>query len=158
MKTKRLAALLALGSALILSSLGLQAQTLRWASQGDMQTADPHSQNEVLTNSLNALVYERLVGRDKQLGIVPALATEWTQVSPTLWRLKLRPGVKWQDGSAFTADDVVFSIQRAKEPSSQVAVYAQAVGMPRKVDELTVEFQLEQIGRASCRERVSSPV
>jgi len=59
-----------------------QAQTLRWASQGDPQTMDPHSQNESMTNMMNGQVYERLTSRDKQLRIVPGLATEWTQVSP----------------------------------------------------------------------------
>jgi peptide/nickel transport system substrate-binding protein len=58
------------------------AQTLRWASQGDPQTMDPHSQNESMTNMMNGQVYERLTSRDKQLRIVPGLATEWTQVSP----------------------------------------------------------------------------
>lgn len=120
----------------------VQAQTLRWASQGDPQTMDPHSQNESMTNMVNGQVYERLTSRDRQLNIVPGLATEWSQVAPLLWRFKLRPGVKFHEGQSFTADDVVFSIQRAKESSSQFAVYANAVGVPRKVDELTVEFQL----------------
>ncbi|MGS0757287.1 ABC transporter substrate-binding protein, partial [Roseateles sp. GG27B] len=121
---------------------GAPAQTLRWASQGDSQTMDPHSQNEGLTNMVNGQIYERLTSRDRQLTIVPSLATEWTQVAPLLWRFKLRPGVKFHDGSAFTADDVVFSIQRAKESSSQISAYANGVGSVRKVDELTVEFAL----------------
>ena len=139
------AALGALPLALALIAGGGQAQTLRWASQGDMQTADPHSQNEIFTNSMNGQVYERLVSRDRQLNIVPGLATEWTQVKPTLWRLKLRQGVKFQDGTPFTADDVVFSINRAKDPYSQISVYAQAVGTPRKVDDHTVEFELDKV-------------
>ena len=69
------------------------AQTLRWASQGDLQTLDPHSQNELLTNSINGQVYDTLVMRDKKLGIIPALATEWKQLSPTVWRMKLRQNV-----------------------------------------------------------------
>jgi peptide/nickel transport system substrate-binding protein len=121
---------------------GAQAQTLRWASQGDPQTMDPHSQNESMTNMVNGQIYERLTRRDRKLAIVPGLATEWTQVSPLLWRFKLRPGVKFHDGRPFTADDVVFSIQRAAAPTSQISVYANAVGTPRKVDDLTVEFQL----------------
>ena len=118
------------------------AQTLRWASQGDPQTMDPHSQNESMTNMMNGQVYEKLVNRDKQLGIVPALATEWQQVSPTLWRFKLRPNVKFHDGTPFTADDVVFSMERGAAPTSTINQYATAVGKPRKVDDLTVEFQL----------------
>jgi peptide/nickel transport system substrate-binding protein len=139
-----LAAALCLGLGLGLAGLAMptQAQSLRWASQGDPQTMDPHSQNESMTNMVNGQVYERLTRRDRNLQIVPGLASEWTQVSPLLWRFKLRPGVKFHDGQPFTADDVLFSIQRAAAPTSQIAVYANAVGTPRKIDELTVEFQL----------------
>ncbi|HEX2011582.1 MAG TPA: ABC transporter substrate-binding protein, partial [Roseateles sp.] len=128
---------------LVAAACGLQAQTLRWASQGDPQTMDPHSQNESMTNMVNGQVYERLTKRDRNLNIGPGLATEWSQPSPLVWRFKLRPGVKFHDGSPFTADDVVFSINRAKEQTSQIAVYAAAVGTPKKIDELTVEFQLQ---------------
>ncbi|HSV51024.1 MAG TPA: ABC transporter substrate-binding protein [Burkholderiaceae bacterium] len=120
------------------------AQTLRWASQGDLQTLDPHSQNELLTNSLNGQVYETLVLRDKQLNIVPGLATEWAQVTPTLWRMKLRPGVKFHDGAPLTSDDVVFSVKRGQHAASPFRAYAMAMGEPRKVDDLTVEFVLSQ--------------
>jgi len=114
--------------------------TLRWANRGDMQTTDPHSQNEGLTNNINQLVYEFLVNRDKKLNLRPELAVAWEQVSPTVWRFKLRPGVKFHDGTPFTADDVVFSFQRASEPTSQLRVYATASGTPKKIDDLTVEF------------------
>ncbi|TWO72087.1 ABC transporter substrate-binding protein [Caenimonas sedimenti] len=120
------------------------AQTLRWSSQGDAQTLDPHSQNELLTNSINGQVYDTLVARDKQLNIVPSLATEWSQVNPTLWRMKLRGGVKFHDGAPFGADDVVFSIVRAQHAASPFRAYAMAMGAPRKVDDLTVEFVLQQ--------------
>ncbi len=127
-------------------SLGVaQAQTLRWSTQGDPQTMDPHSQNESLTNAMNGQVYEYLTGRDRQLNIVPQLATEWQQTGPLQWRLKLRPNVKFHDGAPFTADDVVFSINRAKEPTSQIRVYANAVGEPKAIDPLTVEFNLPAV-------------
>ncbi len=123
-------------------ALGAQAQTLRWASQGDPQTMDPHSQNESMTNMINGQVYEGLVARDKQLGLVPALATGWEQTGPLTWRFKLRPNVKFHDGTPFTADDVVYSIERGQAQTSQVNAYARAVGTPKKIDDLTVEFQL----------------
>jgi peptide/nickel transport system substrate-binding protein len=133
-------------SGLLLAAVALgtsaHAQTLRWASQGDPQTMDPHSQNESMTNMMNGQVYERLVSRSKTLEIVPGLATSWEQVSPTLWRFKLRPNIKFHDGSPFTADDVVFSIVRGQQPTSQINNYASQVGTPKKVDDLTVEFQL----------------
>ena len=120
------------------------AQTLRWATQGDPQTMDPHSQNELLTNSMNGQVYEALVQRDKQLGLVPGLAIEWHQPAPTRWRFKLRPDVRFHDGTPFTADDVVFSVKRAKEPTSNIRVYASALGEPKRIDDLTVEFDQAQ--------------
>lgn len=131
-----------LGVALLALACGASAQTLRWTSQGDPQTMDPASQNESLTNMVNGQIYERLTSRDAKLAIVPGLATSWTQTGPLSWRFKLRPGVKFHDGTPFTADDVVFSVQRAKEPTSQIAVWANAVGTPKKVDDLTVDFQL----------------
>jgi peptide/nickel transport system substrate-binding protein len=135
--TAALLALLAAGSA--------GAQTLRWASQGDPQTMDPHSQNESMTNMMNGQVYERLTSRDRQLNIVPGLATSWEQTGPLTWRFKLRPNVKFHDGTPFTADDVVFSINRGKEPTSQISVYANAVGTPVAIDPLTVEFRLDKV-------------
>ena len=120
------------------------AQTLRWATQGDPQTLDPHSQNELLTNSINGQVYETLVNRDKTLKIAPALATQWTQLSPTSWRFNLRSGVKFHDGTPFTADDVVFSIKRAQLPTSAIQAYANAMGEPKRINDTTVEFTLPQ--------------
>src|SRR5512134_1163433 len=113
----------ALVAAVVALGASAQAQVLRWASQGDPQTMDPHSQNESMTNMMNGQVYERLVSRDRQLNIVPGLATSWEQVSPTLWRFKLRPNVKFHDGSPLTADDVVYSIVRGQQPTSQINNY-----------------------------------
>ena len=123
---------------------GVHAQTLHWASAGDMQTMDPDSRNELLTNSMNGQVYETLTGRDKELAIVPQLAASWEQIGPLQWRFKLRPNVKFHDGTPFSADDVVFSYERAAAPSSDIKAYAIAMGTPKKIDDLTVEFDLKE--------------
>src|SRR5215510_5871513 len=125
--------------ALALVAAAADARPFRWASQGDLQTSDPHSQNELLTNSINGQIYEALVHRGKNLEIVPVLATEWRQLDPLTWRFTLRKGVRFHDGSAFTADDVVFSVQRASAASAQIRVYASALGTPSKTDDYTVE-------------------
>jgi peptide/nickel transport system substrate-binding protein len=135
---KRLMAVAALAAALACGTAA--GKTLRWASQGDPQTADPYSQNEGLTNMFSQAVHDTLVMRDNALRLVPGLATAWEQTSPTTWRFTLRRGVKFHDGSPFTADDVVFSYERAQHPNSQLRQYANAVGKPRKVDDYTVEF------------------
>ena len=118
----------------------MEARTFRWASVADHSSADPHGQNQIVNNAINGQVYEALVMRGKKTEIVPRLAQSWAQVSPTLWRFNLRRGVKWHDGSPFTADDVVFSIKRAQGDTSTFRVYGRAVGAPRKVDAHTVEF------------------
>ncbi len=130
-------------AASLAAALPADAKTLRWAGRGDPQTMDPYSQNENLTNNINWHVYDTLVTRDRNLKIVPGLASSWEQTGPTTWRFKLRPGIKFHDGTPFTADDVVFSFQRATEDTSQIRAYAKASGKPRKIDDLTVEFVTE---------------
>ena len=134
--------------AFALAAMGVTSVTanpLRWAASGDPQTMDPHSQNEGLTNSVNSQVYEFLLIRDKKLKLGPGLATESNQIDDLTWQFKLRKGVKFHDGTPFTADDVVFSMERAKAPTSQLRVYANQAGTARKIDDHTVEFKLPQI-------------
>lgn len=118
------------------------AQVLRWASQGDMQTLDPHAQNDALSNSLNAHVYERLTARDEGLALVPGLAQRWEQVDGLTWRFTLRAGVRFHDGALLSADDVVFSVLRAQHANSGIAQYARALGTPARLAADTVEFKL----------------
>src|SRR3954453_15504219 len=103
---------------LFLVAVCADAKTLGWSSQGDYLTADPMAQNELLTNSINGHVYESLVMRGKKLEILPGLAESWKQTNPTTWVFNLRRGVKFPDGSEFTADDVVFSIKRLQGKTS----------------------------------------
>ena len=62
---------LALAAGRVRAPAAADAATLRWADRGDPQTTDPHSQNEGLTNNVNILVYEALIGRDKKLELEP---------------------------------------------------------------------------------------
>jgi peptide/nickel transport system substrate-binding protein len=120
--------------------LPAQSATLRWSSQGDYLTADPMAQNELLTNSINGHVYESLVMRGKKLEILPGLAVKWEQKDPRTWIFHLRKGVKFHDGSDFTADDVVFSIKRLQGKTSNFRVYGNAVGEASKIDSHTVQL------------------
>ena len=99
------------------------AVTLRVSNQGDVQSMDPHSLNESLQLSFTGNVYESLIERDKTMGLTPALATKWTQQSPTVWRFDLRQNVKFHDGTPFTADDVVFTFKRAAGDGSDMKGY-----------------------------------
>ncbi|MFA7666505.1 MAG: ABC transporter substrate-binding protein [Burkholderiaceae bacterium] len=117
------------------------AATLRVADQGDALSMDPHSLNESLQLSFTGNLYEPLVGRDKKLGLVPALATRWEQVNPTTWRFELRKGVTFHDGSPFTADDVVFSFARAAGDGSDMRSYTNTFAEVRKLGSHTVEIE-----------------
>jgi peptide/nickel transport system substrate-binding protein len=130
-----------LAAALALACGAGQAATLRVANQGDATSMDPHSLNESLQLSFTGNIYEPLIGRDKKLGLTPALATKWAATSPTVWRFELRKGVKFHGGESFTADDVVFSFGRAAGDGSDMKGYTSAIKQVRKVDDYTVEIE-----------------
>jgi peptide/nickel transport system substrate-binding protein len=129
--------------ALLAAAGTAQANTLRVATAFDPQTLDPHAIALLYHSRVAFQVYDSLVGRDERFKLEPALALSWQAVNPTLWRFKLRPGVVFHDGTAFTADDAVFSIERALAPPSQRAFQLKGVSAVRKVDGLTIEIQLE---------------
>lgn len=133
---------LALCAATILTAAPAAAETLRWARAGDGLTLDPHAQNEGGTHTLNHQIYEPLVLRDTDGELVPALATEWevSEDDPTVWRFTLREGVTFHDGAAFTAEDVVFSFERALSDNSAMKELLGSITEIRAVDEHMVEF------------------
>ena len=128
-------------AALAFAVAGAQAVTLRVSNQGDVQSMDPHSLNESLQLSFMGSVYESLVGRGKDMAVIPLLATKWSQTSSTVWRFELRKGVKFHDGTPFTADDVIFSFKRATDSGSDMRGYTAPVKEVRKVSELVVDIE-----------------
>ncbi|HEX5864279.1 MAG TPA: ABC transporter substrate-binding protein, partial [Casimicrobiaceae bacterium] len=126
--------------AIVAGATGALAATYKFADQGDATSMDPHSLNESLQLSLLGNVYEPLVGRGKKLELVPLLATAWKQTEPTVWRFNLRRNVKFHDGTAFTADDVIFSYERSKEDGSDMKTKIATVKEIRKIDDHTVDF------------------
>jgi len=117
------------------------AVTLRVSNQGDVQSMDPHSLNESLQLSFMSSVYESLVGRGKDMSVVPLLATRWSQTSPTVWRFELRHGVKFHDGTPFTAEDVIFSFKRGTDSGSDMRGYTAPIKEVRKVGDYTVDIE-----------------
>ena len=130
-------------AALALAASAIEAKTLRYSSQGDIVTIDPHAQNEGFTNAYLDSIYEPLVTRGKELKVEPCLALSWAAVNPTTMRFKLRPHVKFHDGTPFTADDVVFTVQRALSDTSNFKPYLAGVKEAKMVDELTVDVITE---------------
>ncbi|MCH7342118.1 ABC transporter substrate-binding protein [Pelomonas sp. CA6] len=128
--------------ALGLAAAQASAATLRWAAQNDVLTLDPHSQNHSTTNALLQHAYEGLTRYDKSYQVEPALATKWTYISPTQVRFELRKGVKFHDGTPFTADDVVFSFGRIRQPNGTMHPFVAGITEVKKVDSHTVDFML----------------
>ncbi|QFT61359.1 peptide/nickel transport system substrate-binding protein [Roseivivax halotolerans] len=124
------------------TALTAQAETLRWARAGDSLTLDPHAQNEGPTHTLSHQIYEPLIIRDTSGEFEAALATDWapSEDDPNIWVFNLREGVSFHDGADFTAEDVVFSINRAKSEDSDMKELLNSITEVRAVDDYTVEF------------------
>ena len=133
-----------LGCLSITSGSLAHAKTLRMAIADDATTLDPHSANILGNTRLLASIYEGLVTRDKDFKVVPALAVSWSQLDTKTWRFKLRPNVKFHDGTPFTAEDVVFSLERALHPLSNFKSSVQGVSTAKRVDDLTVDLVMSE--------------
>jgi peptide/nickel transport system substrate-binding protein len=130
-------------TAVILSAPS-QAETLRYAFQGDVQSLDPYALNETFTLGFQGNIYEGLTRRAADLEIQPALAESWEVIEPTRWRFHLRQGVKFHNGNPFTADDVVFSAERVRKEGSDLRTRLAGVKHVVKVDDHTVDFVTEE--------------
>ena len=121
-----------------------QGKTLRLASAFDPQSMDPHSLALLYQTRVASQIYEGLVNRGKDYKLEPSLATAWEMVNPMTWRFRLRQGVKFHDGAPFTADDAVFSIERALDKASQRKNQMLGITGARKVDASTIEVSTSQ--------------
>lgn len=143
-RLSRVAAGLLLSAAAVgMTMTAADANTLRWARSADALTLDPHSQNEGPTSTLLHHVYETLVLRATDGSLTPRLATEWNihPEDPSIWVFKLREGVKFHDGSDFTAEDVVFSFNRVKNDSSGFKALHAAAVSAEAIDDHTVHIK-----------------
>lgn len=133
---------ISMAAALLATTATVNAETLRWARSGDALTLDPHAQNEGPTHTIRHQMYEPLIIRDVTGAFEPALATDWAPSAddPNVWVFNLRQGVKFHDGADFTAEDVVFSFERAKQPNSDMKELIGSITEVRAVDDFTVEM------------------
>ena len=135
----------ALVGSLILASVGAVAlaQNLTLGTKLEVNTLDPHFFNAFATGSSHEMLYEQLTAFDNSGGIKPRLALSWRTVDPTTWEFKLRPGVKFHDGTPFGADDVLATLERVPNvpntPNS-FAQFTRSIVRASKVDDLTLRF------------------
>jgi peptide/nickel transport system substrate-binding protein len=113
----------------------------------DVTAIDPHYHNLTPNNNVANHIYGYLVERNEKSQMIPGLATEWKAIDPTTWEFKLRKGVKFHDGSEFTAADVVASIERVpKVPNSPspFTAYTKQITKIEIVDPYTIRFKTAQ--------------
>ena len=142
MKLNALLAAAVLATSALAVSAPAAANTLRWAAQNDILTLDPHSQNHATTNAILMHAYEGLTRYGVNREVEPGLATKWTYLSPTQVRFELRKGVKFHDGTPFTADDVLFSFERIKQPQGTMQIYVTGISEVKKINDHTVDLIL----------------
>jgi peptide/nickel transport system substrate-binding protein len=116
-------------------------EEFRWAGQTDPQTMDPHAVSSTPVLGFLNNVYEGLVRRGQDMTIEPALATSWEPIGEGEgWRFTLREGVTFHDGAEFTAEDVLFSYERANSEQSDVSSWFAPVSEVVVVDDYTVDI------------------
>lgn len=130
--------------ALLAAPQAASAKTLRYAESGEAASMDPHSMREDFTQMFLANTYETLARWDRNLKLEPALAESWEVLDPKTWRFHLRQGVTFHNGNPFTADDVVFSFERASAEGSAFAGLLESIERMEKVDDHTVDVHLRQ--------------
>jgi peptide/nickel transport system substrate-binding protein len=122
----------------------VRAADLSVALAADVTSIDPHFHN--LTPNLNVgnHVFETMVGKDARGKLVPALAESWRTIDELTWEFKLRKGVKFHDGSDFTAADVVFSLDRVPtvpNSPSPFTTYMKQITEKQIVDPYTIRLK-----------------
>jgi peptide/nickel transport system substrate-binding protein len=114
-----------------------------------VSSLDPHTYKDTGGLETGSITGEFLVRATQSLTLLPELAVSWKpNRNASVWRYKLRPGVKFQSGQAFGADDVVATFNRLVDPSSgsqALSAYKGVLspGGIRKIDNLTVDFHLD---------------
>ena len=122
-----------------------QADDLRIGLSADVTSMDPQWNNAGPNNAMALHIFESLVFLDKNGRYTPGLATSWKPVDANAWEIKLRPNVKWSDGTPFTGEDVKASIERPARLTNSpgpFTSYTKSITEVQIVDPLTVRLKL----------------
>jgi peptide/nickel transport system substrate-binding protein len=139
---KRCAAVLV--AAVLTSAGAARAADLVVGLSADVTSIDPYVLNAAPNNAVADQIFSTLVLNDARQRQIPGLAESWRAVDDTTWEFKLRRGVKFHDGTEFTAEDVAFSIDRPatmKSVAGQFSVFTRAVREKIIVDPYTIRLR-----------------
>ncbi|SEJ74958.1 peptide/nickel transport system substrate-binding protein [Bhargavaea ginsengi] len=109
----------------------------------DASTLDPQGSNDVPSNNIHNNLFDTLVELNDENEIVPSLATEWKTIDETTWEFKLREGVKFHDGTDFTAEAVKKTFDRVRDPkvASGKAYLYEMLESVEVIDDHTVQIK-----------------
>lgn len=141
---KKIIPLLALLATLLQGITPVAAAGLRIGLSGEVSSLDPHFLASQPNLTVARHVFESLTDVDAQTRLIPGLAESWRAIDATTWEFKLRRGVKFHDGSEFTAVDAAFSITRPlsiKGSPGGFASYVRTVESTTVVDAHTLRIK-----------------
>jgi peptide/nickel transport system substrate-binding protein len=131
-------------AALVAFGAGAKDREVSIGLSASVTSMDPHYHNLSPNNALLLHVFEPLIQRDANMKLVPCLATSWKALDDLTWEFKLRPNVRFHDGSPFTAEDVAFTLKRVpnvpNSPSS-FATFTKPIVDVKIVDPHTIIFR-----------------
>lgn len=138
----------------ILAILALAAVTglapgaeLKIGFASEPTSLDPHFHSLVPNRMAQRHVFDTLVFQDEKQGLHPGLAVSWRATADTVWLFDLRRGVNWHDGTEFTADDVVFTVNRAPHVPNSPGGYStwlNQISEVSAVDRYTVQMKTKE--------------
>ncbi|MEQ8707568.1 MAG: ABC transporter substrate-binding protein [Rhodospirillales bacterium] len=122
------------------------AQELRVGLSAEPSSVDPHYHNLGPNNAMAKNIFGRLMTQDESQRLKPDLAVSWKPIDDLTWEFKLRQGVTFHDGSPFTADDVIFTMERAPNVPNSPSSYSTYIKGKtfKKIDDFTVHASTEE--------------
>lgn len=135
-----------LAAAMSLPASAVMAADLKVGMNAEPSAIDPHYHNLGPNNAMAQNIFSRLIEQDEKQRLNPGLALSWKPIDDLTWEFKLRKGVKFHDGTPFTADDVIFTFERAPNvPNSPSSFGTYTKGKTAvKIDDFTVQFKTKK--------------
>ncbi|MDY3330879.1 MAG: ABC transporter substrate-binding protein [Pelistega sp.] len=123
-----------------------QAEELKIAFADNVSSLDPQLNNFAGDRSAGMFFFNLLVN-NYQNKLVPGLASAWENIDTNTWKVTLRPDIKWSNGEPLTAEDIIFSIERARSVPGSVApftTYVRTIESVTAQDPQTLIFKTSQ--------------
>ena len=131
----------------LMSTAAFAETVLNRGSAADPESLDPHKTSTTYEADLLRDLFAGLMAQDKDANVIPGAAESYTvSADAKTYTFKLRANGKWSDGSPVTADDFVFSWQRAVNPDT-ASEYAYLLAPVVNAEDITAKkMKLEDLG------------